>query len=58
MNYFCKKFPWAMRPLLFILLFTGIWQIIIIIALLLENFWEFVDANVEVFNYVFKNEIE
>ncbi len=43
-----------MRPLLFILLITGIWFSIIIILIIIENKDDFISVNKEVFDYIFK----
>ena len=56
-SYLFKKHPSIMRPIIFILLFTGIWLIITIVMIVIENIEDFVDAHKEAFNYVFKGSV-
>ena len=49
----CKKYPKIMRPLIFLLLFSGIGTIIICIAIICDSD-DFIDCHKEFFNYIFK----
>ena len=51
MNKLCKKYPYIMRPLIFILLFSGIGTLIIFIAMIIEYRADFIEAHMEFFNY-------
>lgn len=51
MNKLCKKYPYIMRPLIFILLFSGIGTLIIILATIIEYWADFKDAHAEFFKY-------
>ena len=44
MNKLCKKYPYIMRPLIFILLFSGIGTLIIFIAMIIEYRADFITA--------------
>ena len=52
MHYLCKNHPNIMRPLILILLLSGIGTIIILIALSFTYKNELIDAHKEFFNYV------
>lgn len=58
MNYLCKNYPLLMRPLLTILLITGILSIISLLSVLIENFYDVVAAHKEVFKYIKNGETE
>ncbi len=51
MNKLCKKYPYLMRPLIFILLFSGIGTLIIIIATIIEYNYDVKQAHREFFRY-------
>ncbi len=48
-----KNYPYIMKPLLFILLFSGIGTILIIILLIINNFDDFKSGHAEILNYIF-----
>lgn len=52
MQWLTKELPWLMRPILGLLMITGIWTIITLIALAIEYFDDFKDVHSECFNYI------
>ena len=58
MNYLCKNYPHIMRPLIFILLFSGLGTIIIITATIVEYWVNFKDAHIEFFEYSILGKID
>ncbi len=54
LSYLCKNRPMIMRPLIFIILFTGLWSLIVIFFLIVEYIDDFIDGHKDAFNYIFR----
>lgn len=54
LSQLCKNFPILMRIILSVLLFTGIWFIIVLVLVIIEHWDDFTCGIIDTFNFIVK----